>query len=182
MKQPTSKTMNSRIMLLLLMLLPAMVQAVPWNELDAAEQQVLQPYVKKWDGMSEEQQQRLQRGAKRWSQMNTQERKETTERFQRWQQMTPEQQQRIRKRYRQYLQLDPQQRQRLRQQMEAFRQLPPEEQQALREQWQKQSAVSEDTNNETDTEQNSMSSRQRMDGSAPRMERHGMDHLQRRGR
>ena len=134
-----SKMTTKLISTLLLALLFSAVQAreaLSWEQLDAAEQKVLQPYAERWDSISPEQQQRLQKGASRWAAMDSDERKAARERFQRWQQLPEAQKQRIRERYEQFRQLDPKQQQRLRERMERFKQLSPERRQALRERWQ----------------------------------------------
>ncbi|MFO7594315.1 MAG: DUF3106 domain-containing protein [Pseudomonadota bacterium] len=137
----TTKLISTLLLALLFSTVQAR-EAISWEQLDAAEQKVLQPYAERWDSIDPEQRQRLQKGADRWAAMDNDERKAARERFQRWQQLPETQKQLIRERYERFKQLDPEQQQRLRERMERFKQLPPERRQALRERWQAESAES----------------------------------------
>ena len=57
------------------------MQRVPWEQLSASEQQVLQKFTQTWDQLPPDRQERLRNGARQWSNMNPDERTEARQRF-----------------------------------------------------------------------------------------------------
>ena len=108
---------------------------VDWDQLNDAEQRVLQRFSDRWDQLTPQQQQRLQNGARRWSIMKPEERDQAKERLQRWKQMSPQQRGVFRERYKKFKQLPPEERRLIRERVEKFRQLPAKERKAMRERW-----------------------------------------------
>jgi len=104
---------------------------IAWEQLDAAEQRILQSFSDRWDALQPRQQQRLRKGARRWATLSPEQRDRVKERLKRWQQMTPQQRERARQRFERFRSLPPQEQQRLRKTQRWFQSLPPEQRQEL---------------------------------------------------
>jgi ElaB/YqjD/DUF883 family membrane-anchored ribosome-binding protein len=106
-----------------------------WDQLDLAQQQLLQQYRNDWNNIPEQRRQMLATGAQRWNDMTPEQRERAQRSLKRWKQLTPEQQAKIRERIKAFRELPLELRQSLRAKYQWYKELPPERQQALRERW-----------------------------------------------
>ncbi len=108
-------------------------EPIPWNQLTAEQQALLQKVQPKWDRLPPGQQQRMLHGAERWSKMSDAERAEAKARMDRWKAMSPKERRALRERANLLHDLSPEQRERLRGLRKDFRALPEEAQRAFRD-------------------------------------------------
>ena len=111
-----------------------------WDDLNQAQQQLLQQFKDDWNSMPEQRRNKLATGAERWSNMTPTQRKRAQQSLKRWKKLSPEQQQKIRQRVHAFRALPLETRQALRAKYQWYRELPPEKQRALRERWRNLSA------------------------------------------
>ncbi len=70
--------------------LPAAEEVVQWQDLSAAEREVLAPLENKWKTLSAQRQQRLRKGAARWQGLDANQRQQFKRRYQKWNELAPE--------------------------------------------------------------------------------------------
>jgi hypothetical protein len=115
---------------------PGAPASLPWDSLNAAQQQLLQGQRAGWDTLPAARQRALARGAERWLSMDETARGDARRRFQDFNQKPSDRRALIRRRWLQYQSLDPELQARVRENFRAFRALPPDRRAQLRRQWQ----------------------------------------------
>lgn len=136
----TDRPLRSTLQVLLLtstLLLPALVHAQDWNELEEGQQALLAPWSDRWNELEAAEKARLLDNAERWSTMSPEERERVRRRLEDWNALTPEERARLRERAERLRQLEPEQQRRIREARERLEALPPEQRAAVRERWQR---------------------------------------------
>ncbi|TQV86276.1 DUF3106 domain-containing protein [Exilibacterium tricleocarpae] len=106
-----------------------------WQQLNRAEQRVLQHHAADWDSLPNQKRHKLHRSAQRWLAMSPEQKRNARQRFKRWLALPVDQRRHIRQRYQQFKQLQPDEQQRLRDIYAQFKDLPAAQRQSLRERW-----------------------------------------------
>lgn len=103
---------------------------VRWQDLTAAQQEILERFESRWEQLPQARQRALARGAERWASLTPEQREKARER---WRSLDPDERRKMRERFREFKSLPPEQQARIREHFERFQSLPPEKRRELKE-------------------------------------------------
>ncbi len=131
-----NRLLSITLCILLWCVWPGLSLAVPFTELNPAEQAVLQPFADRWEGFSEERQLRLRKGAQRYQSLTPSERQQYQQRHQQWRQLSPQQRKQIRRQFKTFKALAPEQRKQIRRMRRKFKSMSDQQRRELRRRFQ----------------------------------------------
>lgn len=109
----------------------AKAQPLPWNQLNAAQREMLAPLQSQWDQLPPRRQQRMAEHAEHWNQLPQDRREKIQQHLERWAQMTPEQRRDATRNERTYQSMSPADRQRVQAAFQRFQSLTPAQRRML---------------------------------------------------
>ena len=109
----------------------AKAQPLPWNQLDAAQREMLAPLQSQWDQLPPRRQQRMAEHAEHWNQLPTDRREKIQQHLERWAQMTPEQRRDAARNEHAFQSMAPADRQRVQEAFHRFQSLTPAQRRML---------------------------------------------------